>query len=113
MPSDHVQTLSDHVTHHGVVDGVALAGEAALLGDQPAPVCGQGTQPAADRVGRIRRKPMMGCGKIVGDHGGVDGVGLGELPDRAGKAAHPGRRQDIDRQTGCVQAVRQPALIAA
>lgn len=113
MLGDHMKARADHVAHHGLVDGVALAGETALLGDQPAPVRGKGAEPAAGGIGRIRSQAVTRGGQIVRDHDGVDGVRLGGLSDGARKAANPGRRQDMHFQTRRMQAVRQPALIAA
>lgn len=92
---------------------VELAGKAALLGNQPAAMCRQCAQSAAGGVRCIGLEAVMRGGQILGDHGRIDRIGLGCLSQGTGKAADPRGGQDIHLHPGRLQAVGEPALIAA
>ena len=66
----------------------------------------------ARRVGQ-RPQPGPGGGGKVGDHRGVDRVGLGAPAERAGEVAHLRRVDHHDRQPGRTECGRHHALVAA
>ena len=75
---------------------LALALGADHLDDLPAARDEIGQQPR----GLIGQRPRLGLGCLgeMGDHGGVDRIGLGALADRLGEGADLGRIDDDDRQ---------------
>ena len=75
---------------------------------------------AGDEIGQelgrlVGQRPRLGLGRLgeVGDHGGIDRVGLGALAKRLGEGADLGRIDDDHRQPGGGQCRRHDGLEAA
>ena len=65
------------------------------------------------RAGHERRRRRPGKGAVARDHLGIDPVGFGQTPARAGKVAHPRGVDQRDPQPALAeQAVRQPFIAA-
>ena len=64
---------------------------------------GQPDQPTAASLRRARAAPAACRLGEVGDDSGIDGIGLGTLPDRLGEGPHLGRIDDDHRKACCRQ----------
>jgi hypothetical protein len=82
------------------------------LADQPLAEGQQFGQLAPGGVGCWRRR-RPGERAVAGDHLGIDPVGLGQAPARAGKVAHPLGVDDRNPHPALAQGAMGPALIAA
>ena len=106
----------EHGPERALRNAVVGSGQTLLLGidydDELAPTRQQFGEPDREVIGQCPRRRAHGLGE-VGEHRGVDRIGLGQPADGAGELAHLTRIDDGHRQTGFDERGGNHALITA